>query len=155
MRRPALLVAAILLAACAKKDEPLMGAPTDGGAAPEAPAPLDLNRMAGTWTLVTKAASNDSILTTAILIATADTSGWTLTLPNRKPVPVTVTVAGDSVNIVTQPYESVLRKGVQVFNEGAYRLQGDSLIGNLRAHYSTKAADSVLAIRSAGVKAKP
>ena len=39
--------------------------------------------------------------------ATADTSGWTLTFPNRKPVPVrVVAVDGDSIVTEAGPYES-------------------------------------------------
>lgn len=150
MRRTALLLTAIVLAACAKKDEAAVQAPP---AAPVAPAPIDLAKVAGTWNLKTTAVGSDSVLTTAILVATADTAGWTMTLPNRKPMALKVMVMGDSVMMVSPSYESVLRKGVQVFTTGAYHVVGDSMIGSVMAHYSTKDADSVKALRSAGTKA--
>jgi hypothetical protein len=157
MRRTAILLTAVVLAACAKKDETLMGAPTNAPptapVAPTAPAPIDLSKVAGTWAMKTTAVGSDSVLTTSIMIATADTAGWTLTLPNRKPVALKVMVMGDSVMIVSPEYESVLRKGMKVFTSGSYHMVGDSMIGNVTAHYKTKDADSVKALRSAGMKA--
>jgi hypothetical protein len=45
------------------------------------------------------------------LKATADTSGWSMTGPNRKPIPVGVlAVAGDSVVGRTRPDEQALRR---------------------------------------------
>jgi hypothetical protein len=42
-----------------------------------------------------------------------------------------------------RPFESVLRKGVQVSTTSVLRKQGDKLVGITVAHYKTKGADSV------------
>lgn len=78
------------------------------------------------------------------LVATADTSGWTMTGPNRKPIPVhVVAVGGDSIVTESGPYESFIRKGVQVRTRSVNRLQGGKLVGTLEARYATKGGDSV------------
>ena len=82
------------------------------------------------------------------LNATADASGWTMSLPGRPNIPLTVKADGDSVIVDSGPFESVLRKGVQVTNHGVYRMQGDKLVGKTIAHYSVKTADSVRRIDS-------
>jgi hypothetical protein len=49
------------------------------------------------------------------LTATADTSGWTMTRPAGKKVPVrVVAIGGDSIITEAGPYGSAVRKGVQV-----------------------------------------
>ena len=80
----------------------------------------------------------------AELKATADTSGWTITAPKRKPVPVrVVAVAGDSLVTEAGPYESFILKGTQVTTRAVYRLQGDKLVGTNEARYALKGKDSV------------
>jgi hypothetical protein len=88
------------------------------------------------------------------LKATPDTTGWTITFPNRPPVPVrVVSVAGDSIVTDAGPYPSVLRKGVQVRTRGAFRLQDGKLVGTTVATYTgTKTADSMLTVRSEGTR---
>ena len=78
--------------------------------------------------------------------------GWTITLPGRPPVPVTVSTSGDSVMTMAGPMESVLRKGVQVTTHGVFRLSGGAMVGTTVAHYATTGADSVLRLRNAGTK---
>ena len=90
--------------------------------------------------------------TTAIisqLNAGADTTGWTTTLPNRPPVATRVVlVSGDSIVTENGPYESVIRKGVQVRTRSVMRLRDGKLIGNTVATYSAPGADSVLRLRT-------
>jgi len=50
------------------------------------------------------------------------------------------------------PYESMLRKGVQVSTNGAFHLVGGKMVGINTAHYAVKTADSVLVLRSNGTK---
>jgi hypothetical protein len=88
------------------------------------------------------------------LTATADTSGWTLTFPNRKPVPVrVVAVAGDSIVTEAGPFESVIRKGVQVTARTINRLQDGKLTGTIEARFATKSGDSVAHRRMEGARA--
>jgi len=129
---------------------------TTAAAAPEAPAgpaPIALADVAGKWAMRTMNASGDSTLLTYELVATADPSGWTFNFPKRPPVPVRVAAAGDSIVIDAGPYESLLRKGVQVTTNGVARLQDGKLMGATTAHYKTTGPDSVLPLRFEGTRA--
>jgi hypothetical protein len=156
MRRFSVVLVLALVAGCAKADkpaaEPAAVAPA-AAPAPMAPAPIDMASVAGKWTVKTMPEGKDTVLVTATMTATADTTGWMLMLPNRKPVAMHVAVAGDSIMAWYGPYESVLRKGVQVSVSGAWHMVGGKLMGHQTAHYTVKTADSVLALRSMGEKA--
>ena len=149
MRRPTLLLAVAILAACAKKEPP--PAPPPPPMAPPAPAPIDLASVAGTWTVKVMPATSDSTLLTYTMVATADTTGWKINLPNRKPMAMHVSVSGDSVMVAVAQYESVLRKGQKVSTTGVVRLVGDQLIGTTVAHYA-KGPDSVTTLRTVGTR---
>ena len=97
--------------------------------------------------------ARDSTLVTYQLTATTDTSGWTITFPNRKPIVARVAaVAGDSLVIEAGPYASVLRRGVQVTTHGVLRLQAGKLVGLTVAHYKTTRPDSVRSIPLEGTR---
>jgi hypothetical protein len=117
-----------------------------GSAAPATPTPsarISLADVAGKWKVRSTDEAGGNVVVTE-LVATADTSGWTMTGPNRKPIPVrVVAVGGDSIVTEAGPYESFIRKGVQVRTRGVNRLQGGKLVGTLEAHYATKGGDSV------------
>lgn len=151
MRRLVLVMSATLLAGCAKKEP--APEPTPPPPAPVAPAPIDLSAVAGTWEMKTRAATGDSVLVTYTLVATANTAGWIMTLPKRKPLAMTITVSGDSVMSASPQYESVLRKGVKVSTNSVFRLVGDKLMGTTMAHYTVKGPDSLVALRTEGVRA--
>lgn len=121
--------------------------------APAGPAPIALADVAGKWSVRVMPESGDSTLLTYELVATADPSGWTLNFPKRPPVPARVTAAGDSIVTEAGPYESVLRKGVQVTTSGVMRLVDGKLVGTTTAHYATSGADSVLNLRFEGTRA--
>lgn len=151
---------ALLVVACAKKDQ----AATDSSAAaaaaaaapPPAPAPapaLSLADFAGKWqTTSTPLAGKDTTPTKYVLTATADTSGWVIAFPSGVKVPLQITVSGDSLLFKTQPYASQRRKNVKVSTEGSFKLQGGKLTGMTTAHYQTTGADSVLQLRIEGTK---
>jgi len=136
MRRVALVIGAVLFAGCAKKEAPPPA---------EVPAPpsIDLVALAGTWATQTTAEGSDSVLVSGTITATADPAGWTISLPGRDPVPMSVTVSGDSLLTSMGPFESVLRPGVQVTTTGVLRLVDGKLTGPMQAHYVTTGADSV------------
>jgi hypothetical protein len=151
MRRYAIFCAcAAAVVGCAKTETK---APAVSQAPPPPPA-LSLADVAGKWTVRGMNEAKDSTLVTYQLTATADTSGWTITFPNRKqPVPVRVaTVGGDSLVIDAGPYESVLRKGVQVTTHGVLRLQSGKLVGLTVAHYKTAKPDSLRRIAMEGTR---
>ena len=100
------------------------------------------------------AESGDSTLVTYEMVASSDSSGWSLNFPKRKPVPVRiVAVEGDSIVTEAGPFESVLRKGIKVTTHSVNRLQDGKLVGTTTAHYATKDADSVRNLRFEGTRA--
>lgn len=144
--RFALLLA---LAGCSTKEKAPEATPAAEPAVAPAPAPppaFSLADAAGKWTYVAKTPTGDTVLVTAELNATADAAGWTIAFPGRKPIPMTVTVSGDSAITKAGPYPSVLRKGVTVTTEGVVRMSGGKMVGTSTAHYSVKTADSVRAL---------
>src|SRR5881296_2853715 len=69
--------------------------------------------VAGTWVGKAMVGPKDSVVATYQLVATASRDGWTVTLPNRPPLPGRiVAMGGDSVVFDTGPFESILRPGV-------------------------------------------
>lgn len=134
MKAIARCIPLLLVAACAKGDKP--AADAAAGAAAAAPA-INLQDVAGTWAMRTTMEGSDSVMLTFQLNATDSESGWTLNFPGRDPVPLrVVAVAGDSIVTEAGPYESMLRKGVQVSTRGVMRLSNGRLVGSTVATYS-------------------
>jgi hypothetical protein len=158
MHRFSLVCAAAVLAGCSRPashgaDERAAmdtSAPA-GPAAQAAPAPaatISLADIAGKWKTRTTDESGGHPVE-AVLNATADSSGWTMTVPKRKPVPVrVVAVAGDSIVTESGPYESFILKGVQVTTRNISRLQDGKLVGVTEAHYALKGGRDSVARRS-------
>lgn len=139
MRRVTLCCCAMIIVACTKSETP----PPDSTAGAS---------FAGTWQVRGFNEAGDSIVGYQLAL-TADTSAWTITLPNRPALPLrVVALAGDSVVTEAGPYESVLRPGVQVRTTAVLRLQGDTLVGSTVARYTTTGPDSVLLVRSKGTR---
>lgn len=136
-----------LIFGCAKSDEQAADTAT-------AASGLAAADIAGRWNMRAVPFSGDTTPTTFVLTATAENDGWTLTFPGR-PTPVPTRIRFDADSIVTEagPYESVRRKGVQVRTKGVMRLQGDTLVGTTIARYTTQGADSVLMLRTSGIRA--
>jgi len=149
MRSTAVATCAVLLIACGGSETPPADTATPAPAAAPTPAALSLAELAGNWTQTVRTETSDSVLVTATIAATADTTGWMMTLPGREPQPVRISVSGDSIMTATGPYESVLRKGVQVTTNGVLRRQPDGkLTGITVARYQGAAADSVVRLRT-------
>jgi hypothetical protein len=161
MMRPfALLACAAVLAGCTKPEDRSVGAgtTTDTMAAPAgegaAAATISLGDVAGTWTVRSTDERGGTPIETE-LRATSDTSGWTMVGPDKKPIPVrVVTVAGDSFVTEAGPYESFIRKGVQVRTRTVYRLQGDKLVGTTEARYKIGGRDSVAQRSNEGTRVR-
>lgn len=156
MSRFTCCICMLAVLACAKPEsKPAADTLGAGAPAPTPPTAISLANLAGTWAMRTMPEGKDTTLVTYSLVASADPAGWTLTFPNRKPIPVRVVeVAGDSIVFEAGPYESVLRKGVQVTTHSVSRLQDGRLVGSTIAHYKTTGADSVLNLRSEGTRAQ-
>ena len=160
--RIAICCCAAVLAGCAKKESAsadstsAMASSTSATttSTTTAPAPINLAAVAGKWNMRSVPMSGDTSATTYVLTATNNTSGWTITFPGRAPIPVKVTVDGDSIMLAAGPYSSVRRKGVQVTTYGVSRVQNGGMVGSTTAHYKVKSADSVLVLSTTGTRAQ-
>lgn len=126
----------------------------DAPPAPAAPAPIALADIAGKWAARVMPESGDSTLLSLEMVATGDTSGWMFNFSKRKPVPLRIiAVDGDSIVTEAGPFESMLRKGVQVTSRTVNRLQDGKLVGATTARYATSGPDSVAQLRFEGTRA--
>lgn len=155
MRRLTLLCCtAVALVGCAQPEDQATTDTAGTAAAIAAPATISLADVAGKWNVrAVPESGTDTTATTYVLTATADTTGWTITFPNRQPVPLRVTVAGDSITYSSAQFESVRRRGVQVTTEGVGRIRDGRFVGAAVAHYKTTRPDSVLRLRVEGTRA--
>ena len=146
--------AAVLVACSKPEQQPAQDTTATAAPTPPAPPPgISLADVAGKWAMTTMTEKGDSTLLKYELVATADTTGWTFNFPKRKPVPAHVTVSGDSIVLEAGPFESLLRKGVQVTTHGVARLQDGKLVGTTVARYVTHGPDSVRNLRFEGTRA--
>ena len=153
MRHFVFCCCAAVLVGCAKPEQ-RPAQDTTAAATPTPPAGISLADVAGKWAMTTKSEKGDSTLVKYELVATGDTTGWTLNFPKRKPVPVHVTVGGDSLVYEAGPFESLLRKGVQVTTHSVARLQDGKLVGTTVARYATHGPDSLRNLRFEGTRAQ-
>ena len=154
MRHLVFLGCTAILVGCAKsEDQPARDTTAAAPATPAPPATLSLADVAGTWNVRATTEAGDSVVGYQ-LTATADTAGWTFLFPGRKPIPMRVVlVDGDSIVTEAGPFESALRKGVQVRTRNVTRLQDGKLVGTTEARYVTTGPDSLLHLRSEGSRA--
>lgn len=150
MRGLVLSCCAVVLAGCAKPEQKTSADSAAATLAAGALAPISLSDIAGTWAVKATALSGAGTVVDFQMITTAEASGWSINFPGRQPVPVRV-VAVDADSVVSEagPYESVLRKGVQVTTTTVTRYQNGMLVGTTTARYST-GPDSVLHLRFEG-----
>jgi hypothetical protein len=145
----------LLVVGCSKPaDKP---ADSTVGAAPameEAPASISLADVAGTWKVRSTVEGNEGTAVGYDMVATADRSGWSINFPGRKPIPVRiVAVEGDSIVSEAGPFESVLRKGVQVSTRVVSRLQDGKLVGTTTARYQVSGPDTLARLTFEGTRA--
>lgn len=133
MRVTALAGCLALLVACA---------PAERQEEPAPPAGPSLADFAGTWNTTTMLVGVEAPVESQ-MIGTAD-GVWSMVLPGRDPVPLQVSVVGDSLIATSGEYESVVRPGVMVSVRVASVLHGDMLMGNLTATYRTAAGEEVV-----------
>jgi hypothetical protein len=157
MRSALLFCSVAILSACSKpdnRDTATAGSDTGMTAGAEAAASptISLSDFAGTWK--TRATDESgTVVGEAELLATPDTSGWTLTFPKQKPIPVRViAVAGDSIVTEAGPYPSTRIKGSQIRTRAVNRLQDGKLVATLEARYTVAGRDSVAHLRVEGTR---
>lgn len=147
LRSLAVPLTAFLLVSCASEaDDDEADEAAEPAAAEGSAADASLARYAGEWDATAIMESGDTV--EFHMTTTADRSGWTTLLPDREVMQVRVLSAqGDSVVTETGPFESILREGVQVTVRQVMRMQGDRLVGTMRATYAGGEGDSVVAGR--------
>jgi hypothetical protein len=123
----------------------------------QSPPTIALGDLAGTWNVKAKLEGSDQTITQTItydLVTTGDGSGSTLKFPDRDPIPLRVVATeGDSIVWEAGPFESVIRKGVQVkVSRTVARLQDGKLVGNTTATYEGQGADSVAHLTLEGTR---
>jgi hypothetical protein len=157
VRHITIAVVAVLAVGCSSSENKAADsqkASVTPAGAQAASAGVKLGDLAGTWNVRTMTEKGDSTLLTYTMTATADTAGWSITFAGRPPVPAHVwAVGGDSVVLHAGPYESALRKGVQVTTHSVAHFTGGKFVGTATGHYSVKTADSVRTFRMEGTRA--
>ncbi len=143
MRNSALLWCAFVLVGCSKADTAADTAAVADTAMPVAaaePAPMSLAQMVGKWNVSSKSVDPaDTIVTTFVLDAKADTAAWTMQFPTGAPIATHImTMGGDSLVAQAGPYDSRRIKGVKVHTIATWRLRDGKLSGTTVAHYETK-----------------
>lgn len=141
MRRYTPVLMAALFAACggAEDDMPEAEMP----AAETEPAAVSVSDFAGTWrTVAMIEGTPDPVMST--LSSSDDGSGWTMTLEDRDPVALTASMSGDSLVLMSDPYESILREGVTVTVRTAGVLSDGRLVGKMIATYQTPDGQEVV-----------
>jgi hypothetical protein len=153
MRILVLLSCAAVIVGCAKTEQPPANDTTGASATPVASTRISLADVAGKWKVRTTDLDGSNAVDGELTV-TPDSSDWTLSLPNRKPVPVKIlSVSGDSIVTQAGPFESVLRPGVQVTTRTAFRLQDGKLVGPTETRWATSHGDSVVQRRTEGTRA--
>lgn len=150
----------LLIAACGKvTDKPADTTTSEPPAvqppaAEAAPATVSLADVAGTWKVHSAVEGNEKVAVDYDLVATGDRSGWTINFPKRKPIPVrVVAVEGDSIVTESGPFESALRKGVQVNTRVVLRLKDGKLVGRTTARYQVSGPDTIAHLSVEGTRA--
>jgi hypothetical protein len=143
-----------ILLGCGKSEvKPARDTTAVAPATPQTRATISLADIAGKWRLRTTDEAGGNVVESE-LTATADSSGWTVTRPDKKTVPVrVVAVQGDSI-VTEAAYESALRKGVPVRARMVLRLQNGKLMGTTEARYTLSRGDSVAQRPTAGTRVR-
>jgi hypothetical protein len=89
--------------------------------------------------------AGDSVLVEYEMTATSTTEGWTITFPDRDPLPAEIVhSAGDSVVIHVGPYASALRDNVQVSTVTVSRILDGNMMGYFTATYQMEGGEDIL-----------
>jgi hypothetical protein len=111
----------------------------------EEAAAVSLADFAGTWAVRATDELGENVLVEYEMTATDGTEGWTLTFPDREPIPAQIVeAAGDSVVIHVGPYASALRENVNVTTVSVARIVEGRMMGYFVATYDTEGPDNVL-----------
>ena len=149
MRKSFLVMSALVVVACARKDDQPAA---DSPAAATMPARLTFADLAGRWSVQLLGDMSDTVLAMFELNATADGTNWTMTHEGHAAVPVRAAVEGDSLQIDAGPYKSTAPGNVNVTTHGVSRLEGGMLVGNFESQYALAKGDSIVRGRLRGTR---
>lgn len=144
----------LLVVGCGNaEDKPSDATVGEAPAMAEAPATISLADVAGTWNVSSTVVGDEGTAVTYDMVATGDRSGWSIKFPDREPIPVRiVAVEGDSIVSEAGPFESALRKGVQVSTRVVSRLQDGKLVGTTTARYQVSGPDTLARLNFEGTR---
>jgi hypothetical protein len=126
MRRLIALPATLLLAGCGAEEPP---------PEPPPPPPPTYTDFAGHWIVVNNLEGvADSI--PSEIHSRPDGGGWMLSLEGRDSIPMRASMEGDSLVLLSEQYESVLRRNVVVQVRTASVLTEGGLVGKVVATYN-------------------
>jgi hypothetical protein len=83
-----------------------------------------------------------------------DGGGWMLSLADRDSIPMRGSMSGDSLVLLSEPYQSILRRNVTVQVRTAVVLVDGSLMGKLIATYNYPDSQQVVAGTLSGTRAQ-
>ena len=150
MRSTVLAGLVVILAACSKADAPAPADTAATGAIP--PTATTRGSFAGVWDVSVMPEGSDSVATTHVLNV-SDTSAWVLEFSDRPSTPLRITgMSGDTVMAEAGPFESGVRRGVQVRTTNSYWLQDGKVMGRTTARYETTGSDTLRRFHSVGTK---
>ena len=94
--------------------------------------------VAGVWNNKYMIGPRDSVIATGVITVSNDGKTWSMTFPDRPPIPVrVVATGGDSVITEAGPYASTKRPGQSVtLLHSVSHFKGDHMTGTFEAHYS-------------------
>ena len=149
MRRTVLLGLAVVVAGCSRADTP-PAADTLAVTPADSPA-VTLASFNGTWDVNVMPEGSDSVATSHVLVVT-DTA-WRVEFSDRPGVTARMTgMRGDTVTSEAGPFESGVRRGMQVRTTNSYWLQDGKMMGKTIARYETTGADTVRHFHSVGTR---
>jgi hypothetical protein len=127
MRRLIALAATLTVAGC--------GAEEPAPEPPPPPPPPTFTDFAGHWNMVTRLEGvADSV--PSVMTSRPDGGGWMLNLEGRDSIPMRASLSGDSLVLISEPYQSVLRERVTVQVRTASVLVNGAMQGKLVATYN-------------------
>jgi hypothetical protein len=141
MRASLILLSLLFPIGCAGGDDAAPAADADAPATTmeAAATPAD---FAGTWGLT--AMLEGTAEPVPVTIVGTEDGTFTLSLQEREPLALEVSMAGDSLVLVSPEYESVLRDGVMVSTRSAVVLVAGRMVGELTATYRTSEGTEVV-----------
>ncbi len=141
MRATITLFGLLILAACGGADDSAPAPEQEmEPAAATAPTPAD---FAGQWQAMAMLEGTPDPVP-VVLVGSADGMTWTMSLEDREPMTLEVSMSGDSLIMESGQYESVIRDGVMVQIRTAGVLEGGQMVGKIVATYSTPDGEQVV-----------